>query len=221
MNSDGYDFWLADLDGTLVDIERWYIYDVFDTLGERLGVSFTDYESELVWYGIGDARNEVLVSKGISPSRFWDVFHEVEEPDSRAGATYLYDDAPEFVPELEGPVGVVTHCQEYLTGPVLSNLDIEDWFDTVICCTDETGWKPDPEPVEMAMADLDVGHNGHAGVLIGDDPQDIGAAQNAGLDSVHVRRRVYERLSPEMRDSDHFRSMGADMRVSSLAELPL
>lgn len=219
MDSDEYDFWLLDLDGTLIDIERTYIYEVFEKVGETLGVSFTDHESELLWYGIGDARNELLDERNIDPETFWDVFHEVEDPDLRADATYLYDDATTIVPELDGPVGVVTHCQEYLTGPVLNHLDIEDWFDTVLCCTDETGWKPDPTPVEMAMRDLGVAHNGHAGVLVGDDPQDIGAAQNAGLDAIHVRRRVYERISPELRDSDRFRSMGADMRISSLTEL--
>lgn len=219
MSSDDYDFWLLDLDGTVVDIERPYIYHVFDKLGGRLDTSFTDREAELVWYGIGDARNEVLEQKGIDSGPFWDAFHVAEDPELRADATYLYDDAPVVVPELDGPIGVVTHCQEYLTGPVLSDLDITDWFDTVVCCTDETGWKPDPAPVELAMSDLGVGHNGHSGVLVGDDPQDIGAAQNAGLDAVHVRRRVYEHLSPELRDSERFRSMGADRRISSLAEL--
>jgi len=75
MNSEEYDFWLLDLDGTLVDIERPYIYDVFDGVGERLDTSFTDREAELVWYGIGDARNEVLEQKGVDLPRFWDVFH--------------------------------------------------------------------------------------------------------------------------------------------------
>ncbi len=218
MNSSPYDFWLLDLDGTLVDIEQSYIYDVFDDVGRQLNAPFTDREAELLWYGIGEARNDLLAEKGIQQGEFWDVFHEVEQPESRAEATYLYDDATEFVPELDEPVGVVTHCQEYLTGPVLTALDIEDWFDTVVCCTDEIGWKPDPRPVERAMAELGVGHNGHAGVLIGDDPQDIGAAQNAGLDSVHVRRRVYERLDRDLRDEGQFSSMGADRRISSLQE---
>lgn len=219
MDSSQYDFWLLDLDGTLVDIEQSYIYDVFDEIGERLDVTFTDREAELVWYGIGNARDDLLKEKGVQPEQFWEVFHRVEHPETRADATYLYDDATGFVPELDGPVGVVTHCQEYLAGPVLTELDIEDWFDTVVCCTDETGWKPDPKPVQKAMGNLGVAHNGHVGVLVGDDPQDIGAAQNAGLDSVHVRRRAYDRLSPSLRTEGEFSSMGADRRVSSLREL--
>ena len=221
MDRDEYDFWLLDLDGTLVDVEQSYIYDVFEQVADRLEMSFTDRETELLWYGIGTARDELLAENNIDPVEFWQVFHEVENPETRAQSTYLYDDAESFVPELTGPVGVVTHCQKYLTGPVLDELDIGDWFDTVVCCTDETGWKPDPGPVELAMSHLGVGTNGHTGVLVGDDPQDIGAAQNAGLESVHVRRRVYERLRPSLRDDGLFSSMGADRRVSSLDELRL
>lgn len=205
-----YDFWLLDLDGTLVDVESQYIYDVFENLGERFGESFSRRESELLWYGFGGARSEVLADTEIDREEFWAVFHEVDDPHARADATHLYDDAAAFVPRLDGPVGVVTHCQEYLTGPVLEELDITDWFDTVVCCTDETGWKPNPRPVELAMSELGVAGNGYHGVLVGDDPQDVGAARNAGLDSVHVTRH----------DSARFvRPIRSDRRVAELTAL--
>ncbi|QGA81719.1 HAD family hydrolase [Halomicrobium sp. LC1Hm] len=183
-----YDFWLFDLDGTIVDIEPSYPSTVVSAVGDRLGVSFTEREAEILWYGLGGVRERVLRRRGVDPERFWETFHEVEQPGDRAGATYLYDDAESFICEIDAPVGVVTHCQPYLTDPVLERLDIRDWFDTVVCCSDETGWKPDPTPVEMAMTDLGVAHDGHEGVLAGDDPDDIGAAWNAGLDAIHVER---------------------------------
>ncbi len=183
-----YDFWLLDLDGTVVDIEQSYIHEVIREVGDRLGHGFTDREAELLWYGIGNARDELLSASDIDRDAFWDTFHEVEKPETRADATYVYDDAADFVPTLSEPVGVVTHCQEYLTGPVLERLDIADWFDTVVCCSDETGWKPDPTPVQMAMRELGVAHNGHVGAMAGDDPQDVEAAHNAGIDGVHVSR---------------------------------
>jgi len=205
-----YDFWVLDLDGTVVDIEQPYIHDVISEVGDCLGQTFTDREAELLWYGIGNAREERLSDADIDSERFWDVFHEVEDPETRATATYVYDDATDFVPRLDEPVGVVTHCQEYLTEPVLKQLDIRDWFDTVVCCCDETGWKPDPTPVEMAMRDLGVAHNGHVGAMAGDDPQDVQAAQNAGLDAIHVSR-------PD-RNWDGQRVLG-DQRISALTDL--
>ena len=143
-----YDFWMFDLDGTIVDIEPSYPTAVVTDVGDRLGVGFTEREAEILWYGLGGVREHVLQRHGIAPDLFWEVFHE----------------------------------------PVLDRLDIRDWFDTVVCCSEETGWKPDPTPVEMAMTDLDVAHNGHEGVLVGDDPDDVGAAWNAGLDAIHVER---------------------------------
>lgn len=204
MVPDEYDFWLLDLDGTLVDIQPSYVHGVFDEVGDRLGREFTDREAEIIWHGLGGSRNEQLAEWDVDVDRFWEVFHDVEDADSRAQHTFLYDDA-DFVADLDVPVGLVTHCQEYLTGPVLDRLDIRDWFDTVVCCTEDTGWKPDPTPVELAMQDLGVGPGGHdsapasradggsdvlqsSGVLAGDGPHDIGAAWNAGLDGIHVER---------------------------------
>jgi phosphoglycolate phosphatase len=187
MSSPGYDFWLFDLDGTVVDVDPSYPREVVAAVGDRLGREFTDSEAETLWYGVGGAREALLDSVGVDPEAFWDAFHSVEDPAARARATYVYDDAERVVPALDGPTGLVTHCQPFLTNPILDRLDIRDWFDAVVCCTDETGWKPDPAPVEDVMADLGVA-DGREGVLVGDDPADVGAAWNAGLDAAHVRR---------------------------------
>jgi len=205
-----YDFWLFDLDGTLVDVEPAYPVEVIERVGDRLGQGFSEREAALLWYGQGGARRDCLAERDVDPARFWDVFHEEEDPIARAEATYLYDDVEAFLAERTEPVGLVTHCQEYLTGPILDGLDIGDWFDTVVCCDDDIGWKPDPEPVHRAMAALGVGHDGHVGALAGDNPGDIGAARNAGLDGIHV-----ERGSPVSMD----RRVRSDHRVTSLRDL--
>lgn len=184
---DSYDFWLFDLDGTLVDAEWSYTRDVFDRVGDRLGRDFSDREAEVLWHGLGGARDEQLREWNIPPSEFWPAFHAEEDPQTRAEATYLHDDAAELMRSLDGPVGLVTHCQAFLTGPVLRYLDIHDWFDTVVCCTEELGWKPDPAPVRHAMSELGVDSDS-TGILAGDGASDIGAAWNAGLDSVHIER---------------------------------
>ena len=205
-----YDFWLFDLDGTLVDVDPAYPIEVMERVGDRLGQGFSEREAALLWYGQGPARRDFLAERAVDPALFWDVFHEEEDPLARAEATYLYDDVETFLSERPEPIGLVTHCQEYLTEPILDGLDVADWFDTVVCCDDDIGWKPDPEPVHRAMADLGVGHNGHAGVLAGDNPGDIGAAWNAGLDGIHVKRQ-----SPFGED----RCVRGDHRVTSLTEL--
>jgi phosphoglycolate phosphatase len=210
MAEDAYDFWLFDLDGTVVDVEPAYPREVFGEVGDRLGHEFTDRELDLLWYGFGGARNELLARRDVDPAAFWDTFHEVEDPQRRADASYVYDDAEAFLSDLDRPAGIVTHCQTYLTDPLLDHLDIRDWFDTVVCCDEALGWKPDPAPVEHAMAELGVAGNGHEGVLAGDNPADVGAAWNAGIDAVHL-----ERTTPEYRGQ----CVLGDRRVESFREI--
>jgi len=204
-----YDYHLFDLDGTLVDAEWSYTREVFDRVGDRLGRAFTDAEARTVWHGLGGPRADALRAMGVDPGAFWPAFHDVEDPQVRAEATTLHDDAARFVPEVEGPVGLVTHCQRFLTDPVLDRLDVRDWFDVVVCCTDEVGWKPDPAPVRHAERALGVA-DGDRGVLAGDGASDVGAAWNAGLDAIHVERLGHERRG---------RCIRGDYRIESFDEL--
>ncbi|GAA0674114.1 HAD family hydrolase [Natronoarchaeum mannanilyticum] len=204
-----YDFWLLDLDGTLVDVEPTYVRDVMGEVGDRLGVEITDRQAEVLWHGYGGQRDRVIEGMDVDAATFWETFHEVEDPTTRSESTFLFDDAA-VVPDLERPTGLVTHCQQYLTDPVLRHHDIADWFDTVVCCTDELGWKPDPAPVRRAMRDLGVAHNGHVGALVGDSAEDVGAARNAGLDGIHVQR-----YDPDERGF----AVWGDRRIRSFDEL--
>ena len=204
-------YWLLDLDGTLVDVEESYVRERIAAVGDRLGVGFSDREAETLWYGFGTARQELLADRDLTPEQFWTAFREVEDPAARAEATRLYADAGATVPELDGPIGLLTHCQAHIAGPVLGRLDIRDWFDTVVCCNDQIGWKPDPEPVERAVSRLGVSDvHRDDGVLVGDDPNDVGAAWNAGLSAVHVRRRQPTEAGLCVR---------SDRQVSSLTQL--
>ena len=190
MAASTYDHYAFDLDGTLIDVDPAYIHDIFDQVGDRIGYGFTDEQAATIWHGLGGFRDDQLAEWGVDREEFWTAFHAEEDGRARAEATFLHDDATP-VGDLEAPTVLVTHCQRHLTDPVLDHLDIRDWFDAVVCCTEETGWKPDPEPVHMALGA--AGANGGRGVLVGDGPQDVGAAWNAGLDGAHVERHGHER----------------------------
>jgi len=203
-----YDYWLFDLDGTLVDVESAYRREVLSAVEDRLGLSFTADERYLVWHGSDDHR-AALLPDDLPIQLFWETFDEVDDPVARAEATYLYDDAVR-VGDISAPAGIVTHCPEPVAEVVFDHLDIRDWFETTVCCSEEVGWKPDPAPVERAMREMEVAHNGHRGVLAGDAACDVGAAWNAGLDGIHV-----ERHDPELQGQ----CVLGDYRVSSFAEL--
>ena len=212
MEDPAYDFWLFDLDGTLVDAEWPYIRRVFDRVGERLDRRFDDREAAIIWHGLGGVRDRVLRSWDVDPATFWAAFHEIEDPAERARASTLHADAAALLSALERrsvPIGVVTHCQRFLTEPVLEEVGLEGRFETVVCCHDDLGWKPDPAPVHRAVADLGVGHGGR-GVLVGDGESDVGAAWNAGLEAAHVERH---------RPADRGCCVRADYRLDSLEPL--
>ncbi|MFB6133295.1 MAG: HAD family hydrolase [Halanaeroarchaeum sp.] len=209
MTPRSYDVWLLDLDGTLVDTEWAYRREIFDRVGDRLGHTFTDADVDRVWYGMGGSRDSRLSRLGIDPATFWTTFDRLEDPETRAAATYLHDDAS-FVADLDVPVGVVTHAQPPLVDAVLDDLDVGDWFDAVVSCSDDLGWKPDPMPVQRAIAALDVDARSARGVLAGDGANDVGAAWNAGLDGIHV-----ERHGPDRRGH----CVLGDYRVRSFEEL--
>ncbi|WP_277555068.1 HAD family hydrolase [Halobaculum limi] len=209
-----YDFWLFDLDGTLVDAEWSYTREVFDRVGSRIGYEFTDRQAELLWHGLTGARDPQLREWGLDPTAFWPAFHAVEDPQARAEATYLHDDAARLLADLrrrDVPLGLVTHCAEFLARPVTDRLGLTDQFDTFLSCSDETGWKPDPGPLRVAMNDLGVDPARQRGVYLGDGDSDVGAAWNAGLDAVHVERHGHEYRG---------RCVRADHRVWSFDDLP-
>ena len=208
-----YDFHLFDLDGTLVDAEWAYTREVFDRVGDRLGRRFSDREARVLWNGLGGSRAETLRGMGVDPDDFWPAFHAVADPTARAEATFLHDDAARLLDRVDdagGPTGLVTHCQRFLAEPVLDRVDLDGRFDAVVCCTDETGWKPDPAPIELAMRELGVDPRADRGYYVGDGESDVGAAWNAGLDAVHVER---------VGRGDRGRCVLGDRRVGRLDEL--
>jgi len=217
---DGYDIWLADLDGTLVDVRRSYVFDVLGRVADRLGCAFGKRETVRLWYGTDGVRRRVLRSRDVTVDEFWSAFESVRDPHARVDATFLYDDAA-GLGALDAPLGLVTHCPAPITADVLDTVGIRDWFDAVVCCDADLGWKPDPAPVRRAIARLDdagdgvpaetIADGGHSnGVLIGDSPVDVGAARATGFDAVHV-----ERNDPNLRG----RCVLGDRRVSGIDEL--
>lgn len=191
MSADGvaagdYDYWLFDLDGTLVDTEWAYKRELFDRVEAELGVDFGDEAVRRLWHGLGGDRDDLVAARGLDPEAFWAVFDAIDDPIARAEATYLYDDAA-VVGRLDAPVGVVTHCPQPVTERVLDRLDLGDWFDSVVCCSTATGFKPDPQPVRSAIEALDAAAAGR-GVLAGDGETDVSAAYNAGIAAIHVER---------------------------------
>ncbi len=81
-------------------------------------------------------------------------------------------------------MAVVTSRLSNSTYEGLRKFGILDLFDVVITADDTTAHKPDPEPLNIALAKLGV--KAEEAVMVGDTRMDMGCAKNAGVTSVLV-----------------------------------
>jgi pyrophosphatase PpaX len=75
---------------------------------------------------------------------------------------------------------------------LLDKYNLHDFFDVVITHEDTLNHKPHPEPLEKALEEL--GGDKESAIMIGDSDKDIGAANNAGVDSILFYPDVHEKF---------------------------
>jgi 2-phosphoglycolate phosphatase len=81
-------------------------------------------------------------------------------------------------------LGIVTNRSGSGARHILEGFDLADAFQTIVGLDDVTRPKPDPEPVQIALARLGV--SAGASVLVGDTPEDMAAARAAGVRAIGV-----------------------------------
>lgn len=75
---------------------------------------------------------------------------------------------------------------------LLDKYNLHDFFDIVITNEDTTLHKPHPEPLYKALEQL--GGSKEDAIMIGDSDKDIGAAANAGVDSILFYPDAHEKF---------------------------
>ncbi|UPW01969.1 HAD family hydrolase [Halorussus gelatinilyticus] len=112
----------------------------------------------------------------------------------RSGVRSLYDDVA-AIRELDYSLGIVSDNHPRVLSFLLRRFDLTDLFETVRGCPFTPSGlerrKPDPHNVETAMEALDA----ETALYVGDRSVDVEAADNAGIDSVLLRRE--EHSDPE------------------------
>lgn len=79
---------------------------------------------------------------------------------------------------------VVTSRLRHTTEIGLEKYDMVKYFDTIVTCEDADKFKPDPEPLNIALERL--GSKPEESVMLGDSMFDILCAKNAGVKAVLV-----------------------------------
>lgn len=177
---------IFDLDGTIIDNYDSYMELMLKRVGKDMGVSFSLQQAKDLWYSINaESRDEVILRWGLNPDRFWTIFNRYESLDEKLRNTYLHKDAASLR-ELNVPKGIVTHTAYDHTDKLLKLVGMREYFDPIIACTEDTGYKPSPLPLIYCV--MKMGLDFDEVLYVGDTSSDMLAAKNAGIKCVYINR---------------------------------
>ena len=177
---------IFDLDGTIIDNDDGYMELMLKRVGSEIGRDLGLRHARELWYSIGAvSRDEVIARWGIDPDRFWSVFNKYESLDEKLASTYLHRDAL-ALKYIGVPMGIVTHTSLEHTSKLLEHVGMRPYFDPIIACTEDTGYKPSPLPMIYCVMTMRLGFD--EVLYVGDTVSDMMAAREAHIKCVYVNR---------------------------------
>jgi HAD superfamily hydrolase (TIGR01549 family) len=172
-----------DLDATLVNVKEEYPNYVFSTILSSLGYKSTREDSQNFWFY--ENRNQFLAKKGIDIEEFWAKFHEIDTAEQRAKNTYAYSDALNILEKIKGKykTAIITHSPKEKAEKSSEYLNFN--FDIILSGYDYE-LKPSPKMVNAAIEYLKI--SPQEIIMVGDDINDMLAAQSAGVKGIMIDR---------------------------------
>ena len=202
---------LFDLDGTVIDtgplIAESFRHAVRTVLGKTI-----DDEEMLAYVGGWSLREQMCRLAPDRAQELVEAYRAYNEP-RHAGLEFcagMYELLVEL--RAEGArLGLATAKRRSTVEIAFRYLpQLEALFDAIVCAEDTERHKPDPEPLLLALRNLEGEPENAA--YVGDSPFDVEAAQAAGLRSVAVSWGG-------IHDQERLRLAGPDALVSTKAEL--
>jgi len=209
---------LIDVDGTLVDSVPDLAFCV-DEMLKQLDMRTRGEAAVRHWVGNGVER---LVKRGLinqlngEPDKaLYDkalpIFRELYA-ENTSKRSCLYDgvsEALEFLKSTGVKIGCVTNKASEFTLPILNDLGISDYFETVLCGDMVERKKPDPMPLLQSAEKLGVA--AQASMMIGDSMSDVKAARAADFSIVC--------MSYGYNHGEDIRDYNPDAVIDSMAEI--
>lgn len=209
---------LIDVDGTLVDSVPDLAFCV-DEMLKQLDMPVRGEASVRHWVGNGVERlvkrgllnelngepDEVLYNKALP------IFRELYAQNTSVRSR-LYNGVPEaldFLKTTGVKIGCVTNKASEFTLPILKDLGISDYFETVLCGDMVERKKPDPMPLLMSAEKLGV--SAKASMMLGDSMSDVKAARAAEFSIIC--------MSYGYNHGEDIRDYHPDAVVDSMAEI--
>lgn len=209
---------LIDVDGTLVDSVPDLAFCV-DEMLKQLDMPTRGEASVRHWVGNGVER---LVKRGLinelngEPdealyNKALPIFRALYAKNTSVRSC-LYEgvlEALEFLQASGVKIGCVTNKASEFTLPILKDLGISHYFETILCGDQVERKKPDPQPLLMSAEKLGVA--AEASMMLGDSMSDVKAARAAGFSIVC--------MSYGYNHGEDIRDYKPDAVVDSMAEI--
>ena len=170
-----------------------YLYDMDGTLARTLDVWIDACQAAYVYYGIQVSRDETATRLGTVPGMLagiavenheeaWKRITEYSHP--RVKTAPLYDGAVAGINRARADqkkTALITATSRDIVTEILAYHNLLSHFDVIITGDEVKANKPDPEGILRAIAALSIEPS--KAIMLGDSDKDLGAAQNAGIDS--------------------------------------
>lgn len=204
------------------------LFDFDGTLTSSLPLWVKAFQFALEHYGI-QLSEEAVVSRCFY--RDWEhIMAEFHLPSLEEFSTLMYAGLEEaflqakpFAGALEFlrdccrqdiTLGLVTSSRKSIVMRFLASYGITDYFGTIVTQEDVDNHKPHPEPIILALSQLEKAATG--AILIGDSNADMQAAGNAGIHKglfIPEEHRIYY-------DFEELKSHAPDVVFQDYSELP-
>jgi pyrophosphatase PpaX len=184
-----YEAYLFDWDGTLAQtVEIWL--EGLRQAYEHFGIVLS---REILAQNLGDW--SMPIKNGIKPEDIPEFNQILKQKGQELGVLTppLFDGVLEMLRRLKEAhkkLVLITSSERQVIDIVLSHHEITELFDLVITVTDVKAHKPDPEGILFAIEKL--GTTKEQAVMLGDSDKDLGAAKNAGVDSILFYPKTHE-----------------------------
>ncbi len=209
---------LIDVDGTLVDSVPDLAWCV-DAMMRELGLPERGEDRVRHWVGNGVDRlvQRALMNQldGEYDSELYDralpVFRALYA-ENTSKRSVLYDgvmEALDFLKTTGVKIGCVTNKASEFTLPILRDLGISEYFETVLCGDMVERKKPDPQPLLQSAETLGVAPA--ESMMLGDSMSDVKAARAAGFSIIC--------MSYGYNHGEDIRDYNPDAVVDSMADI--
>ncbi|HJP96606.1 MAG TPA: HAD-IA family hydrolase [Candidatus Saccharimonadales bacterium] len=171
-----------------------YLFDCDGTLIHTLDIWIDACQKVLADHGATVSRAEIgkrlgqweLMLQGVPEAEFAQAVKEVSAiAHPQAAKAPLYDDVASVLRLLKTAgkkLALITATDKSVVQKILAYHNLENTFDIVVTGSDISQHKPDPEGINAVLAAF--GTPKHKAIMLGDSDKDLGAAKNAGIDSL-------------------------------------